>query len=125
MRGQVPGVSLDLADLARNREPASLDEALDLYLPLLLPERDVSSAVERLRTIIHDPELAQKIADSAPSDTQGDMVAGMDDDSWDVMAGPNAGSRRARRDRPMPQTEVDHSPVARVSRLRNTLICWH
>lgn len=114
--GQVPGVKLDLAKVAGGREPASLDDALDLYLPLLLPERDLEAAASRLRQVIHDPELAQKIADAAPSDEgSGSMGAGfMGADDWDVMAGPGA-RRDRRRDRSATAlTEPDLSPVAQT-----------
>lgn len=114
--GQVPGVRLDLQSLAAGRRPDSLDEALDLYLPLLLAERDVGSASERLRQVIHDPQLVQKIADASPSsDDDLGFSPGMGDDDWDVMAGPGQGLRgRGARRAPPPAGPVDHSPVAQV-----------
>ena len=136
--GQVPGVRLDLPSLAaggrpaggrpaggrpaEGQQPASLDEALDVYLPLLLVERDVDAAKARLSEVIHDPELAQKIADAAPSGEE-DLGFGPDsmDDEWDVMAGPGRGGRgegrrgRAGRRAPPPAGPVDHSPVAHVA----------
>ena len=111
--GQVPGIELDLAALAGGREPASLDDALDLYLPLLLPERDLTAAAQRLRAVIHDPELAHKIAEAAPQDSNpsGWEMGGPDD--WDVMAGP--GSRLKRRDRMRAVSgPADLSPIAQT-----------
>ena len=110
--GQVAGVTLDLAGLASSPQPASLDEALDVYLPLLLPERDVTAAAQRLRDVVHDPELARKIADSAPAADEQLASIGMGDD-WDVMAGPGQGRRARRAPRVRPEN-VDHSPVAQV-----------
>ncbi len=117
--GQVPGVRLDLASLAGEQRPASLDEALDLYLPLLLIERDVHATKIRLREVIHDPELAQKIADAAPSHDE-DLGFGPEsmDDDWDVMSGPGQGRRgleRRGRRAPPPVGPADHSPVAHVA----------
>ena len=107
---------------AEGQQPASLDEALDVYLPLLLVERDIDAAKARLSEVIHDPELAQKIADAAPSGEE-DLGFGPDsmDDEWDVMAGPGRGGRRegrrgrAGRRAPPPAGPVDHSPVAHVA----------
>ena len=100
--GQVPGVVVDLAQLAGHREPASLDEALELYLPLLLPERDLEAAASRLRQVIHDPELGRKIAEAAPEDRGGGedfFGSATATDEWDVTAGPGARRSRDRRDR--------------------------
>ncbi|RMH21384.1 MAG: DUF1800 domain-containing protein, partial [Acidobacteria bacterium] len=67
--GAIPGVRFDLLALNGGREPESLEEALEVYVPLLLPERDPRETVQRLAPVVRDPELGRKIAaaDTTPA----------------------------------------------------------
>jgi uncharacterized protein (DUF1800 family) len=65
--GRVPGVRLDLPGLLAGREPESAEEALEAYLPLLLPERDLAETLPRLRPLVRDPRLAEKVDAKTPA----------------------------------------------------------
>ncbi len=123
--GRIAGLDIDLAALNDHREPASLQEALEVYVPLLMPERDSAETIRRLESVVHDPELATKIAQAAPADEVTDPVF----DGWDPMlASTGRGSEdRPRRDqqgqqvlgraggrRPPSPPEPDHSALAHV-----------
>ena len=62
---RIPGIGINLAALNRNREPESAEAALITYARLIMPERDLSQTIERLRPMLNDPQLHQKIEDSA------------------------------------------------------------
>lgn len=62
---RIPGVRVNLAALNKNREPESSDAALTTYARLIMPERDLSQTIERLRPILNDPELQKKVAAAA------------------------------------------------------------
>jgi len=59
--GRVRGIHINLVGLNGNRKPASVEDALDKYTHILLPEREVSRVVERLRPLVNDPSLMQNI----------------------------------------------------------------
>ncbi len=65
--GQLPGVRLDVTALLGGREPESAEEALAACLPLLLPERDPAETLRRLRPLVRDPRLAEKVDAKAPA----------------------------------------------------------
>ena len=69
--GNVGGVKFDLAALNNNHEPQSLDDALETYARLLLPERNVSETVRLLKPVLADPAFAEKV--SAEAQKTGDM----------------------------------------------------
>lgn len=64
--GQVEGVEFDLAALNDHREPESRLDALETYVPLLLPERDPADTVALLEPMVLDPELSGKVDEAAP-----------------------------------------------------------
>ncbi|HEX9940816.1 MAG TPA: DUF1800 domain-containing protein [Thermoanaerobaculia bacterium] len=65
---RVKGVDLDLPALNRGREPESREEALRVYAGLLLPGRDLASALKLLGPMVSDPSLAKKVDQAAPRD---------------------------------------------------------
>jgi uncharacterized protein (DUF1800 family) len=65
--GRLPGVRLDVTALLEGREPESAEEALAACLPLLLPERDPEPTLRRLRPLVRDPRLAEKVDAKAPA----------------------------------------------------------
>jgi hypothetical protein len=69
--GNVGGVKFDLAALNNNHEPQSLDDALETYARLLLPERNVSETVRLLKPVLADPAFAEKV--SAEAQKTGDL----------------------------------------------------
>ena len=66
--GRIPGVELDLPALNGRREPASVEEALETYLGLLMPERDTGRSVALLRPIVNDPAFAERLDQAAALD---------------------------------------------------------
>lgn len=66
--GRVLGVEHDLAALNRNREPASLEDALATYAALLMPERDLEATLERLQPMVSDPEVLNRLTEAAPDE---------------------------------------------------------
>ncbi len=59
--GRINGVSFNLYALNNNREPESVEAALQIYAGLLMPSRDVTKTIKLLKPDIRDPELAKKI----------------------------------------------------------------
>lgn len=62
---RIPGVKLNLAALNSNREPESVEAALVTYSRLIMPERDLGKTVARLKPMLNDPNLQQKVAKAA------------------------------------------------------------
>ncbi len=62
---RIPGVKLNLAALNSNREPESVEAALVTYSKLIMPERDLGQTVARLKPMLNDPNLQQKVAKAA------------------------------------------------------------
>ncbi len=63
--GKIKGIGINLLALNRNREPASAEDALKVYAPMLLPERDLKSTYKALTPIIENPVLAEKVSHAA------------------------------------------------------------
>lgn len=59
--GSIGGIKFDLAALNQNHEPQSLDDALETYARLLMPERNVSETVRLLKPVLADPAFAEKV----------------------------------------------------------------
>jgi hypothetical protein len=51
------------------REPESSEAALMIYGRMIMPERDLSRTIERLRPMLNDPELQKKIEEAASKNT--------------------------------------------------------
>lgn len=62
---RIPGVSLNLAKLNDNKEPESVEAALVTYSKLIMPERDLGQTIARLKPMLNDPNLQQKVAKAA------------------------------------------------------------
>ena len=59
--GGIGGVKFDLAALNSNHEPQSLDDALETYARLLMPERNISETLRLLKPVLADPAFTEKI----------------------------------------------------------------
>lgn len=62
---RIPGVTLDLAKLNNNKEPESVEAALVTYSKLIMPERELGQTIARLKPMLNDPNLQQKVAKAA------------------------------------------------------------
>ena len=68
---RIPGVKLNLPALNKNREPESVEAALKTYSKLIMPERDVEQTIARLKPMLNDPNLQQKVAKAAEQNSMG------------------------------------------------------
>jgi hypothetical protein len=78
--GRIPGIKINLAELNNNHEPESADAALTIYSKLLLPGRNVEETVKRLKPLLSDPELTNKIETAAGKNVPKEMNDNMADD---------------------------------------------
>lgn len=62
---RIPGIKINLLALNNNHEPESAEAALATYSKLVMPERDLSKTLERLKPMLNDPELTTKVAKAA------------------------------------------------------------
>lgn len=63
--GGIAGVKFDLAALNSNHEPQSLDDALETYARLLMPERNLSETLRLLKPVLADPAFIEKVSAEA------------------------------------------------------------
>ena len=75
---RIPGVSINLAKLNNNKEPESIEAALVTYSKLIMPERDLSQTVARLKPMINDPNLQEKVAQAAEKSNIGKQEMSME-----------------------------------------------
>jgi uncharacterized protein (DUF1800 family) len=82
---RVRGVSVDLAALDSGHEPASREDALHTYAALLMPGRDLNSALKLLGPMVADPNLAKRVDQAAPKDAG--KAAAKADSAEDLLEG--------------------------------------
>lgn len=58
---RINGIKFNLSALNDHKEPESLEAALATYSELLMPERDITTTVARLKPMLNDNNLAQKV----------------------------------------------------------------
>ena len=76
---KIPGVHLDLAALNDHHEPESSEDALKTYAYLILPGRDMEPTLNRLKPLVMDPSIQQKINDAAASSPVQENIQIVDD----------------------------------------------
>ena len=83
---RIPGVKLNLAALNNHKEPESVEAALVTYSKLIMPERELGQTIARLKPMLNDPNLQQKVAKAAEQNTakQDSNNTGMDMQSMDM-----------------------------------------
>ncbi len=69
--GAIRGVDFDLELLNGGLEPESVEDALQIYVSLLLPERPSEPVLRQLGPVVRSPELAQRLAKAAGSSSSG------------------------------------------------------
>ncbi|MDQ7950130.1 MAG: DUF1800 domain-containing protein [Pedobacter sp.] len=62
---RIPGVSFNLAAMNNNHEPESAEAALAIYSRLIMPERKLDATIERLKPLLNNPDLEEKVAKAA------------------------------------------------------------
>lgn len=78
---RIQGVKVNLPALNNNHEPESAEDALKKYAQLLMPERDISETIKRLRPMLTDPELQEKIKSAASTSSPATAEVLEEDDS--------------------------------------------
>jgi uncharacterized protein (DUF1800 family) len=106
---RIPGISINLAAINRNREPESAEAALVTYSQYLMPERNLQETIKRLTPSLHDPSLSKKV-DEAATKARPPVLADTDMQAADEMQQAQkqstpgkAGKKAGRRGDPSPQ----------------------
>ncbi len=79
---RIPGITFDLAALNNHREPESAEAALVTYSKLMMPERKLDAAIERLKPMVTNPNLESNVAAAAEKNSaQKQMGTMMNEDA--------------------------------------------
>ena len=79
---RIPGITFDLSALNHNREPESAEAALVTYSKLMMPERKLDEAIERLKPMVANPNLESNVAAAAEKNSaQKQMGTMMNEDA--------------------------------------------
>ncbi|RZL46044.1 MAG: DUF1800 domain-containing protein [Pedobacter sp.] len=62
---RIPGLTFNLAAMNNNHEPESAEAALNIYSKLFMPERKLDATIARLKPMLNDPNLENKVAQAA------------------------------------------------------------
>jgi len=84
---RIPGVSLNLAGLNDHKEPESAEAALLTYSKLIMPERELGQTVARLKPMLNDPNLQQKVAKAAEQNNANKQPVEMADQQMGMKPG--------------------------------------
>ena len=104
---KINGIKINLLELNNNHEPESAEDALVKYSKLIMPERNMDETIKRLKPLLSDPSLVNKIdqaASATPVSKQGEQNtidgAMMDDASMDEMQSKFKEGRRRQGNQP-------------------------
>ena len=62
---RIPGITFNLAAMNNNHEPESIEAALLIYSKLFMPERKLDATIARLKPMLNDPNIGNKVANAA------------------------------------------------------------
>ncbi|WP_316793175.1 DUF1800 domain-containing protein [Pedobacter frigoris] len=82
---RIPGIKFNLSSLNDNHEPESAEAALITYGKLIMPERNLKETIERLKPMLSDPELVNKVEKAAAKAPIAQPEMQMKEESGDVM----------------------------------------
>ncbi len=111
---RIPGVSLNLAQLNHNKEPESVEAALVTYSKLIMPERDLGKTIARLKPMLNDPNLQQKVASAAAQNSLGNPDASMDMQPDQKEKNKKANGKKANENPVINQRAGNNSMLAQV-----------
>jgi uncharacterized protein (DUF1800 family) len=77
---RIPGIKFDLLALNNNHEPESSEAALISYSKLIMPERNLDKTIERLKSMLNDPDLIKKVETAASQNNKMQDAVNEDDD---------------------------------------------
>lgn len=66
---RIPGIKINLASLNNNHEPESAEAALLTYSRIIMPERNLEETVKRLKPMLNDPDLVNRVESAAAKAT--------------------------------------------------------
>ena len=78
---KIPGVTINLAELNKNREPESAEAALKIYSSIIIPERDLDETIKRLTPMLNDPNLLSKVETAAAKAAPAESNSMMNEDA--------------------------------------------
>lgn len=94
---KIPGITFNLAAMNNNHEPESAEAALKIYSKLLMPERKLDETIARLKPMLNDPNLENKVMQAAEKtsppmqmNTMANEDANLMDDAGKVKNGKKA-----------------------------------
>ncbi len=82
---RIPGITFDLSALNNNREPESAEAALVIYSKLMMPERKLDAAIERLKPMVTNPNLESNVAAAAEKNSAQKQMATMMNEDANLM----------------------------------------
>lgn len=86
--GRIPGVKVDLAALNNHHEPESAQAALITYSKIIMPGRKLDETIKRLRPMLNDPKLMEKVNDASAKTPVATMAPATDsNEMMDQQAG--------------------------------------
>jgi uncharacterized protein (DUF1800 family) len=77
---RILGIKFDLLALNNNHEPESSEAALMSYSKLIMPERNLDKTIERLKSMLNDPDLIKKVETAASQNNKMQDAVNEDDD---------------------------------------------
>ena len=75
---RIPGIKVNLAALNNNHEPESSEAALVTYGKIILPERNLTETIKRLKPLLNDPNLTDKVNQAAEKNTAPEIKMDME-----------------------------------------------
>ena len=91
---KIPGISFSLAAINNNREPESAEAALTTYCKIIMPERDLAETIRRLKPMINDPSIQQKINEAAGKSSAANSMLQDENKMEDAMSGNKTGDKK-------------------------------
>jgi hypothetical protein len=82
---RIPGITFDLAALNNHREPESAEAALVTYSKLMMPERKLDAAIERLKPMVTNPNLESNVAAAAEKNSAQKQIGTMMNEDANLM----------------------------------------
>lgn len=82
---RIPGVTFNLAKMNNNHEPESAEAALLIYSKLIMPERKLDATIARLKPMLNNPDLEQKVANAAEKITPPQQMNTMVNEDANIM----------------------------------------
>lgn len=83
---RIPGISFNLAAMNANHEPESAEAALVIYSKLIMPERKLEETIARLKPMLNNPDLENKVAKAAEKTAVPQQMNTMANEDANLMA---------------------------------------